>query len=264
MNPVPGQLAGRRIVVTRAQQQAGRLAEALRELGADVIELPVIEIVPPSSYEPLDDALRHLDLYQWLIVTSANTVRVLGERAKAIPIDLSHLKHLKTVAIGSATAEAMREQGIAVDLVPEKYVAESVVEALTQAAPGARILLARARVARDVIPEELASLGAQVDIVEAYQTVVPTGSDTRVRELFGDPACVPDAVTFTSSSTVKNFVALLEKAGMRVPPAGVKALSIGPVTSATLREHGWEPSIEAGQFDVAGLVEAAKRALPPS
>ncbi|HVJ07028.1 MAG TPA: uroporphyrinogen-III synthase [Acidisarcina sp.] len=264
MNATAGLLAGRRIVVTRAQQQAGRLAEALRALGAEVIELPLIEIAPPASYQPLDDALRQLDLYQWLIVTSANTVRVLAARASLIPIDLSSERGLKTVAIGSATAKAMREQGINVDIVPEKYVAESVVEALKQAAPGARILLARASVARDVLPESLASLGAQVDIVDAYQTLIPAGSDARVRTLFGDPKSVPDAVTFTSSSTVKNFVALLEKAGLRVPPAKSQALSIGPVTSATLRECGWEPAIEAAQFDIDGLVTAAKQALSAS
>lgn len=264
MNAVPGLLAGRRIVVTRAQQQAGRLAEALREVGAEVIELPVIEVKPPASYEPLDDALRHLDSYQWLIVTSANTVSVLAARARAVAIDLSSLGHLKIVAIGSATAEAMQKLGMAVDLVPEKYVAESVVEALKQAAPGARILLARGSIARDVIPTELASLGAQVDIVIAYQTVVPARSAAQVRELFVERAYVPDAVTFTSSSTVKNFVALLKQAGVRVPPSGVRALSIGPVTSATLREQGWEPAIEAEQFDVPGLVAAAKKALSAS
>lgn len=254
-------LAGKRIVVTRARQQAGKLAQSLRELGAEVIELPVIEIAPPDSYAPLDEALGNLNSYQWLIVTSANTVRILSDRLALLGLSPGGFSSLKTVAIGSATADAMRGQGIAVDLIPEKYVAESVVAALSAVAPGAKILLARAHIARDVIPDQLRNFGAQVDIVDAYQTVVPAGSERRVRELFGEAGYVLDAVTFTSSSTANNLITLLKDCGVAVPPPGVKALSIGPVTSATLREQGWEPSVEAGVFDVAGLVEASVRAL---
>ena len=256
-----GALAGRRIVVTRARQQAGKLAESLRELGAEVIELPVIEIVPPESYAPLDDALKNLKSYRWLIFTSANAVRVVGERLGRLGVAASELGSVKTVAIGPATAEAMRRLGMQVDLIPEKYVAESVVLALAEVAPGTRILLARAHDARDVIPDELRILGAQVNIVDAYRTVVPAGSAQRVLELFGRAGYAIDAVTFTSSSTVSNFVALLKECRMSVPPLRVKALSIGPVTSATLRENAWEPAIEAERFDVDGLVEAAVRAL---
>jgi uroporphyrinogen-III synthase len=259
---LPGQpLAGKTILVTRSQQQAGKLSDALRELGGSVVELPVIEIVPPDSYEPLDNALRSLGGYDWLIFTSANTVQVLTERSRLVGVELTDFVHLKTVAIGPATAAAMAEQGIKVDLVPDRYVAESVVDVLEDRVRGARILLARAKVARDIIPDALTNAGARVDVVDAYQTVVPADSLRKVRELFVDGQYAIDAVTFTSSSTAKNFVTLLHQAGVAIPLRGVKACSIGPVTSATLREYGWEPSIEAEQYDIAGLVAATVKAL---
>jgi uroporphyrinogen-III synthase len=256
-------LAGRTIVVTRARQQASRLSMELEALGARVIELPTIEIVPPDSYEPLDAALRDLRQYQRLIVTSANTSRVLAERLTMLGIEVSAFSGLQVVAVGSATAAALRDAGLRVDLVPPKYVAESVVDVLRDRAAGTRVLLARAAVARDVIPEELRRLGAEVDVVEAYRTVVPEESAGLVREVFGS-SLLPDAVTFTSSSTVTNFAHLLRVAGLDSMPDGVRALSIGPITSATLREQGWEPTIEADQHDVDGLVQAAVRTLAPS
>ncbi len=255
-----GPLAGKTILVTRAQQQAGKLSDRLSELGASVIELPVIEIVPPDSYDPLDQALRQLGDYDWLILTSANTVHVLADRMQQLGLALA-FSNLKTVAIGPSTAAAMAERGIKVDLIPDRYVAESVVHALESHVRGSRILLARARVARDVIPEALTNAGARVDVVDAYQTVVPADSERKVRELFVEAKCAIDAVTFTSSSTVKNFVTLLGQAEITIPLPGVKACSIGPVTSATLREFGWEPSIEAEQYDVPGLVAATVKAL---
>jgi uroporphyrinogen-III synthase len=254
-------LQGRRIVVTRSRQQAGKLTAALQLLGAEVIELPLIEIIPPASYEPLDEALRHLEAYQWLIVTSANTARVLGERSRHAGVPLSDFKHPKIIAIGSATADGLREQGIGVDLIPEKYVAESVLQLLDGVAPGAKVLLARASVARDVISEELNRSGARVDIVDAYQTVLPAGSDVRAQQLFAGDSHAIDAVTFTSSSTVKHMVKLLAQAGIKIPPRGVRAISIGPVTSVVLRECGWPPAVEAIQSDIAGLVDAVVRLL---
>jgi uroporphyrinogen-III synthase len=255
-------LAGRTIVVTRPRQQASRLRVELEGLGACVIELPTIEIVPPDSYEPLDAALRDLQQYQWLIVTSANTARVLGERLALLRVDPSSASGVQVVAVGSATAAAVREAGFRVDLVPPNYVAESVVEALRDKVAGSRVLLARAAVARDVIPDEFRRVGATVDVVDAYRTVIPDESARLVREIFVDSP-LPDAVTFTSSSTVTNFFRLLGEAGICSAPQGVWALSVGPITSATLRELGWEPAAEADQHDVAGLVQAAVRALIP-
>ncbi len=179
-------LAGRTIVVTRPRQQASRLRTELEALGACVIELPTIEIVPPDSYEPLDSALRDLRSYQWLIVTSANTVRVLAERLTVLGIDFADFSEVQVVAVGSATASALREAGFRVDLVPAKYVAEAVVDVLQDKVAGSRVLLARAAVARDVIPDELRRLGATVDVVEAYRTVIPEESARLVRGVFVD------------------------------------------------------------------------------
>jgi uroporphyrinogen-III synthase len=256
-------LAGKKIVVTRARHQASRLSRELEAYGARVIELPTIEIVPPDSYEPLDAALRDLPQYQWVIATSANTVRVLRERLALLGIDFSVLSGVQVVAIGSATAAALREAGFRVDLVPPKYVAESLVDGLRDRVAGGRILLARAAVARDVIPEALRRLGAAMDVVDAYRTVIPDDSAGLVRGVFADLP-LPDAVTFTSSSTATNFFHLLGEAGLCSVPDGVLAVSIGPITSATLRELGWEPAVEADPHDVEGLVRAVVWALAPS
>jgi uroporphyrinogen-III synthase len=255
-------LKGRTILVTRPRRQASRLRRELEALGACVIEFPTIEIVPPDSYEPLDAALRDLRQYQWLIVTSANTARVLGERLALLPVDPSSVSGVQVVAVGSTTASALREARFRVDLVPSKYVAESLVDVLRDKVAGSRVLLARAAVARDVIPDELRRLGTVVDVVDAYRTVVPEESVGLVRGVFVDSP-VPDAVTFTSSSTATNFFHLLGEAGLCSVPANVRAISIGPITSETLRELGWEPAIEAGQHDVEGLVQAAVQALSP-
>jgi uroporphyrinogen-III synthase len=249
-------LAGRRILVTRGRHQAGQLASALAALGANVIEIPAIEILPPESFEPLDAALRSLPIYGWLIVTSANTVRVLCERMAALGVDASAFSHLKIAAVGSATAHALEEAGLSVALVPPEYVAESLLSALGDRMRGERVLLARAAIARDVIPESLAGRGAKVDVIDAYRTVVPADSVERIVPLFSAEQTPPDAATFTSSSTVTNFFHLLKSAGIEKLPSGVKAISIGPITSGTLRDHGWESAAEADPHDLAGLVAA--------
>lgn len=252
-------LKGKQIVVTRARSQASSLIAALTQLGAEVIELPTIETVPIDSYEALDVALRNIAQYQWLIVTSANTVRVLAKRLAALNLPPSTLAWPRKVAIGSATANAMREQGIEVDLVPNQYVAESLLQALGDQVAGKRILLARATVSRDVIPDELTRKGATVHAIDAYKTVIPNGAVDRMRQVFSDPATPPDAVTFTSSSTVKNFFALWHEADFRGIPEGVAAISIGPITSETLREFGWKPAREAKRHDVEGLVQGVSQ-----
>ena len=162
-------LAGRRVLVTRAAHQAGKLSEGLRALGAEPVEVPVLEIRPPGSFEPLDAALRQLDSYDWLILTSANAARALAERAAALGIALAQPARLKVAAIGEATAAAVRKAGLQVAFVPEAYVAESLVEGLQARAAGMKILLVRAAVARDVIPGALRAAGAEVDVVDAYR-----------------------------------------------------------------------------------------------
>ena len=256
-----GSLAGRTILVTRARHQAGRLAEELRARGAAVVEIPAIEIVPPESYAELDAALSNLSQYQWLVVTSANTARVLRERRKSLDApEAPAFAHLKIAAVGSATAQALQDWGLEPAITPREYVAESLVEALGAQVSGQRVLLARAAVARDVIPDALRARGAQVDVVDAYRTVIPAESVTAIGTIQGGSEAVPDAATFTSSSTVTNFLALLREAGVETP-RGMLAVSIGPVTSATLRDAGWEPAAEADPHDLAGLVEAVVRAV---
>lgn len=252
-------LAGKRILVTRARSQAGRLSEELRKLGAEPMEIPAIEIVPPESFEALDAVLGNLARFDWLIVTSTNAVRAIQERCEKLGVAAEKFSHLKVAAIGATTARALEEAGLSVAVTPKEYVGESLVEALANRADGARVLIVRAAVARDVIPDALAGRGARVEVVEAYRTVVPAESVARLAKVFaGEP---PVAATFTSSSTVTNFFHLLRAAGFAKQPDGMLAVSIGPITSGTLREHGWEPVAEADPHDVAGLVAATVKAL---
>jgi uroporphyrinogen-III synthase len=253
-------LAGRTILVTRARHQAGRLAEELRARGADVTEIPAIAIVPPESYADLDAALHNLSQYHWLIVTSANTAHALRDRIVALALPAGAWAHLKIAAVGAATAQAVRGLGLDISLTPPEYIAESLVAALGDQLRGQRVLLARAAIARDVIPDALRSRGAAVDVVDAYRTIIPEDSVAAMRTLFAPVGSIPDAATFTSSSTVTNFLALLREAGVKAP-SSLKAISIGPITSATLRENGWEPAAEADPHDLTGLVAAAARAL---
>jgi len=260
-DPADRPLAGRTILVTRARHQAGALAGRLRDLGASILEIPAIEIVPPDSFAPLDAALRDLSRYQWLIVTSANGARALDERMRLLGAEPAAFAHLKIAAVGSATARALREMSLEVAVTPREYVAESLVETLRDQVRGQRVLLARASVARDVIPEALRARGAAVDVADAYRTVIPVESVARIRTIAGTDSRMPDAATFTSSSTVTNFLDLLGEAGVPTPKS-MRAISIGPVTSQTLRDHGWNPAAEADPHDLDGLVQAVVRALP--
>ena len=180
-------LAGCRVLVSRAKKQAGALSSALRELGCEVIEIPFIEIRKPISYQPLDSALRNLATYDWLILTSVNGVEALFERVAKKKIDASALAHLKIAAIGPATRKAIEQHGLRVSVTPKEYVAESVVASLHRRVKGKRVLLVRAKVARDVIPRELREAGAEIDVVEAYETVAPKSSEKRLRALAGQP-----------------------------------------------------------------------------
>ena len=256
-------LAGLRIVVGRARHQASALSAGLRELGATVLEIPFIEIRKPRSYRPLDSALKNLRDYDWLILTSVNGVDALWDRLHKLGLTNNRLKHLKVAAIGPATKKAIERHGIKVNVVPEEYVAESVVESLSNQVAGKRVLLARARVARDVIPRELRKLGAQVDVVEAYETVIPQSSRTRLRAMLNDSRRRPHVITFTSSSTVRNFVALLGNVWRGRPRPrkagsldGICLASIGPITSSTLRELGLPVDIEAKEYTIPGLIKA--------
>ncbi len=254
-------LTGCRILVSRARKQAGALSSTLRDLGCEVIEIPFIEIRRPSSYQPLDASLRNLATYDWLILTSVNGVEALFERMAKKKMALVALAHLKIAAIGPATKKAIEERGLQVTVTPKEYIAESVVSALRRRVQGKRVLLVRAKVARDVIPRELRKAGAAIDVVEAYETVAPKSSQKRLRAALASKARKPHAITFTSSSTVRNFVTLLGLRGARAALRkagghGVHSASIGPVTSATLREFGLPVDIEAKEYTIPGLVQA--------
>jgi uroporphyrinogen-III synthase len=248
-------LAGKRILITRARHQAGRLAEALEALGAEVLLLPTIEIIPPETYDPLDAVLEVISGFDWLIVTSANGAAALADRIQFLGIHRKRLEHLQVAAIGPATAVAVGRIGLKVSVMPDEYVAEAVVAMLKEKVVGRRVLLARAAVARDVIPERLRQCGADIHVVETYRTVIPSDSIEQLRELLGEGKPLPHAVTFTSSSTVNNFFALFAAAKME-RPSGLRAVSIGPVTTRTLRQHNWEPSREAREYDIPGVVAA--------
>ncbi|MGB7600276.1 MAG: uroporphyrinogen-III synthase [Candidatus Sulfotelmatobacter sp.] len=272
-----GALSGVRVLVGRTRHQAGALSGKLRELGATVIEIPFIEIRKLRSYRPLDSALRNLAEYDWLILTSVNGVEAMWERMGRLRLSDENLKHLRIAAIGPATKKAIEQHAVRVDVVPKEYVAESVVRSLQRRVKGRRVLLVRAKVARDVIPRELRRAGARVDVVEAYETVVPQASRTRLRAALRNPRQRPHVVTFTSSSTVRNFVELLggprsaRRAVEALPGRGVggstiqlgsaiQLASIGPVTSSTLRELGLNADINAKEFTIPGLVKAISAA----
>ena len=245
-------LFGQRIVITRDRRQGSQLSEPLEELGAEVLPLPVIEIQPPSDPGPLDRAIQRLETYDWLIFTSANGVQAFLNRLDASGRDLRSLK-AKLCAIGPGTRAALEALHLKVDRMPKEFVAESLVEAFVQDdVRGQRILLARAEVARDVLPVGLSRRGAHIDVCEAYRTVLPPGAAATARQVL---ARHPHWITFTSSSTVKNLVSLTGFEALR----RIRLASIGPVTSATLREHTLEPTVEADPHTMPGLIDAILR-----
>lgn len=256
-------LSGVRVLVGRARHQAGSLSAELKKLGAQVLEIPFIEIRKPKSFKPLDSALKNLGSYDWLILTSVNGVEAMWRRMARLRLTKNNLNHLRIAAIGPATKKAIEERGVKVDVVPKEYVAESVVRSLKGRVKGERVLLVRAKVARDVIPRELAKAGALVDVVEAYETVVPQSSRARLRAALKSPNRRPHVITFTSSSTVRNFVALLGSGAKASHKslAGVLNASIGPVTSSTMRELGLPVDVQAKDFTIPGLVQAVRSSL---
>jgi uroporphyrinogen III methyltransferase/synthase len=241
-------LHGRRVVVTRARAQASGLAATLTALGAEVIELPAIRIEPLLDAPAVRDAVADLHAYALVCLTSPNGVRLLFEAMAAQGRDARALANAVVAAIGPGTAAALAERGVIADVVPERFVAEALVEALARVEVAQRpVLVARAAEARDVLPEALVERGAKVDVVAIYETVREDPDPEAV-----EAAQAADYVTFTSSSTVRN---LLDAIGDRFP-RDARVVSIGPVTSATARELGLEVHVEAERHDPSGLVEA--------
>ncbi len=248
-------LWGKTAVVTRSRAQASRLTELLAAAGARCLEVPTLEIIPPDDFAPLDHALAGFARYDWLIFTSANGVTAFMDRLFAQGRDIRALGQAKVAAIGPATAQALRDYHIQVDCMPEAYQAEGLVEALLPCATeGVRVLVARAQVARDALPEGLARLGAKVDVVPVYKAVRPDSIPPEAAAALEDGRV--DILTFTSSATVRNFAALIGKEKFEKLAKLAVVAAIGPITAATLKEYGLSPQIEPAEYTIPALAQA--------
>jgi uroporphyrinogen III methyltransferase/synthase len=250
-------LFGRRIVITRPRAQAAEFAEQLEAWGAEVIPFPTIETVPPPTFAPLDDAIRRVADFDWVVFTSVNGVRVFFDRLQAIGADVRDWHRARVAAIGPQTAKALQRYCLRVEMIPDEYRAEAVVAALVQGGvAGKRILLPRAAGARDVLPVQLREHGATVEDIATYTTALPSGVATELRaELLGGGA---DLITFTSSSTVRNFVAIFKEDLAQVL-AHATVGCIGPVTAATAHRYGMRVDIQPSAYTIAAFVEAILR-----
>ena len=248
-------LFGKTVVVTRARAQASLLTKKLEEEGARVLEVPAIKIVPPADYVPLDKAISEISSYKWLVFTSANGVEYFFNRMNAAGKDSRALYNVKVAAIGSATADALTAYGIKADLIPSAYKAEELADALQgQLGSGDKILIARAKVAREVLPNRLRELGAQVDVVTAYETVADCDNKDELLEALSSGEA--DVVTFTSSSTVTNLLEVLGDKKDLLAKAAIAV--IGPVTAETCKANGLTPAINAEIYTIDGLMAAIK------
>lgn len=251
-----------RILITRTRHQASELAAALERFNVETILIPTIQVTAPTSFESLDAAIdtlsRPANPIDWLIFTSGNAVHALMERARE---QVCVLHPNRIAAIGPATAKAVDELGLKPQLAPllvaHEFVAEALAEELLAQARGSlqHFLLVRAEEAREVIPGVLQAAGHTVSVAAAYRNVTPITAIPALKQIFSSAESYPDAITFTSSSTARNLIALLDSAGHTIPAAVVIA-SIGPITSGTLRSLGYEPTIEAAQATVDSLVAA--------
>lgn len=248
-------LFGKTVIVTRARAQASDLTAKLEAEGAKVVEVPAIKIVPPADFAPLDEAVANIADYKWLILTSANGVEYFFNRMEVAGKDARALAGVKIAAIGSATAAALKGFGIKADLIPSAYKAEELAEALEgEVKAGDKLLLARAKVAREVLPEKLRALGCEVNVVTAYETVTDCGNKKELVELLSSGEA--SVVTFTSSSTVSNLIEALGDDKELLNKAALAC--IGPVTEATLNKAGFKSSINAEQYTIDGLMKAIK------
>jgi len=247
-------IAGKKILITRAREQSGDFSTLLKKMGAEVIEFPTIEIVPPLRWKELDQAIRQLKSYDWIIFTSANGVNFFWQRLRKQ--GKYHLpSSLKVCAIGPATANQLKEKKTSVDYMPKEFIAESILKGFDKMAIGGkRILLARAKKARDVLPKGLRKMGAEVDVVEVYRTVKPKAGARRLKKILTEERI--DAVTFTSSSTVDHFVKLLKKEDLKQLLRKIALACIGPVTAKTAKEWGMKVQIQPKQYTIPGLTQA--------
>lgn len=251
-------LFGKRIVITRTREQAGEFAELLACYGAEPIEFPTIEVVPPDSWVELDRAIEGIEGYNWLIFTSVNGVRFFMERLKLLGKDVRDLKGIKICAIGPKTAEKVESFNIKADLMPEEYKAEGVVEALGEREiKGKRFLLPRALEAREVLPQKIRKLGGRIDIVTAYKTIRPKGKAEEIRGLLKEKAI--DLVTFTSSGTVSNFAGMFQEGEAKKLLNGIPVGCIGPITAKTAEDMGIKVSFMPAKYTIPALAEETIR-----
>jgi uroporphyrinogen III methyltransferase/synthase len=252
-------LFGKTIVVTRTRQQASELSQQLSDLGARVIEAPTIELHEPDEFSGVDESLRSIESFDWVVFTSANGVAFTARRLLEIGLDARAFSGVKVAAIGDATARAIREKlCLKVDLCPQSFVAEALADALAAAGAirGGRFLLLRADIARTILRERLEQGGAaEVRDVAIYETRPAAALPAELLEALETKEI--HWITFTSSSTASNFVRLLG-CSYREQLANVKVASIGPITSATLRELGLEPTIQADVYNISGLIESIR------
>jgi uroporphyrinogen III methyltransferase / synthase len=248
-------LAGKRIVVTRARAQARALAKQIEELGGEVIEFPTIEIQPPENFSAFDAAVAKIESYDWLMFTSVNAIAPFLSRLQHGGKTVKMLEHLDVGAIGPETAKELAANGISCCLVPQRYQAEGILDEVTpDLMRGKRVLIPRAAEAREVLPDTLRKWGAAVDVVVAYRTAVPVvdveplAKRIRRREV--------QVITFTSSSTVKNFVRLFNRKNLAEIVNGSAIACIGPVTAYTVEQLGGHAAIVATEFTIPGLVSA--------
>jgi uroporphyrinogen III methyltransferase / synthase len=254
-------LFGRRVVVTRARKQAGELSVALERLGAKILEFPTIEVRPPEDFGPLDAAIRELDSFGWLIFTSVNGVDAFIQRLEHHGLDLRAVpKDAKVAAIGPATAERIRGTGLRVDVVPREFRAEALIGELTgDSLAGKKVLIPRALVARETLPEKLREAGAEVVVPPAYESVPSSEGKEKLESRL--EAGAVDCVTFTASSTVENFVGAFGSEEARRLLMGTQVACIGPITADTARGHGIRVDVEAREYTIPGLVEAVTELL---
>ena len=249
-------LFGRRVVVTRARAQAGELSRELEALGAEVFEFPTIEIKPPEDFGPLDEAIRVLDSFDWIVFTSVNGVEAFVKRLKYHGLDLRVVpRRTKLAAIGPATAKRAEEAGLRVDVTPEEYRAEALIGVLAKdSLRGKKVLIPRAKVAREILPEKLREAGAEVVVPPAYESVPSGEGRERLQELLENGEV--DCVTFTASSTVENFVRSFDEKEAERILSKTRVACIGPITAKTARDHGIRIDAEAEEYTIGGLVSA--------
>ncbi|WP_031513659.1 uroporphyrinogen-III C-methyltransferase [Desulfofalx alkaliphila] len=248
-------LYGKRVLVTRSREQASILSRRIEELGGEPWEFPTIRVAEPEDYGPLDKALNQLSSYRWVVFTSVNGVKLFFKRLRTLNKDVRELYGVKICAIGPKTREALENYGLLVDYVPGEYRAEQIITGLEgKVQPGDRVLLPRADIARKILPQALAEMGAQVEDVVTYRTVLSTGNAGELKEMLERKEL--HVLTFTSSSTVRNFVELLAADNLNELLEGVTVASIGPITSSTAKELGVKVTVEAEEYTIEGLVDA--------